>query len=85
MPTELKVATDFIKKVGKGKTLSKDLTYQEAQKAMQTLLHKEFTTVQFGAFLQALRIKELSQEELNGFLSICIQFKSKIKLPRLIL
>ncbi len=71
------IATDFIKKVGKGKTLSKSLTQEEAGLAMSTLLNNGFTQSQFGAFLQALRIKELSQEELNGFTEICFKNQEK--------
>jgi len=59
---------DAIKKVGRGKTLSQDLGYSEARSAFGHLLAGHFTAAQAGAFLQALRIKELTQEELNALL-----------------
>jgi anthranilate phosphoribosyltransferase len=57
---------DFVKKVGKGKTLSADLTAAEARAAFDLLLAGGFAPAQTGAFLQALRIKELSQDELDA-------------------
>jgi len=60
--------TDFIRKVGRGKTLSKDLGFDEAREAFSLLLSGGFTAAQSGAFLQALRIKELTQEELDGLM-----------------
>jgi anthranilate phosphoribosyltransferase len=56
----------FIKKVGKGKTLSQDLDPSEARRAFDLALSGGFTQAQLGAFLQALRIKELTQEELDA-------------------
>jgi anthranilate phosphoribosyltransferase len=56
----------FIKKVGRGKTLARDLTREEAREAVERLLRGEFTPSQAGAFLQAMRIKETSVEELLG-------------------
>jgi anthranilate phosphoribosyltransferase len=57
---------DFVKKVGRGKTLSQDLTAAEAAQAFRLLLEGAFTSAQAGAFLQALRIKELTQAELDA-------------------
>ncbi|MEO7777018.1 MAG: hypothetical protein ABIY63_05765 [Fibrobacteria bacterium] len=57
---------DFVKKVGKGRTLSADLTAGESRTAFQLLLDGSFMPVQAGAFLQALRIKELTQAELDA-------------------
>lgn len=57
---------DFIKKVGRGRTLLQDLSHAEALSAFGQLLDGRFTAAQAGAFLQALRIKELSAEELQG-------------------
>ncbi len=57
---------DFVKKVGKGKTLSADLTASEARDAFDLLLAGGFAPSQAGAFLQALRIKELAQDELDA-------------------
>jgi anthranilate phosphoribosyltransferase len=57
---------DFVKKVGKGRTLSADLTPTESRDAFALLLDGAFLPAQAGAFLQALRIKELTQDELDG-------------------
>ncbi len=57
---------DAIKKVGRGKTLSQNLSTGEAEAAFAALCDARYTPVQFGAFLQALRIKELTQDELNA-------------------
>ncbi len=59
---------DFIKRVGKGKTLSQHLSIVEAREAFSMVLQGVFSPVQLGAFLQALRIHELSQEELDGLI-----------------
>ncbi|HKP96965.1 MAG TPA: hypothetical protein VJ385_14540 [Fibrobacteria bacterium] len=61
---------DFVKKVGKGRTLSADLTPAESRLAFALLLDGAFLPVQAGAFLQALRIKELTQEELDGLADV---------------
>lgn len=57
---------DFVKKVGRGRTLSQDLTASEARAAFAALLDGAFAPAQLGAFLQALRIKELTREELDA-------------------
>lgn len=68
---------DAIKKVGRGRTLSQDLSFDEARAAFRLLLDGAFTAAQAGAFLQALRIKELSQEELNALLAtVCERGKA---------
>ena len=61
---------DFVKKVGKGRTLSADLTAAECRIAFNLLLDGAFLPVQAGAFLQALRIKELTQTELDGLADV---------------
>jgi anthranilate phosphoribosyltransferase len=61
---------DFVKKVGKGKTLSADLAAAEARAAFGLLLDGAFAPAQFGAFLQALRIKELTQDELDALADV---------------
>ena len=58
----------ILKAVGRGKTLSRDLTREEMRHAMQLLLTGGLTPVQVGAFLQALRIKETKAQELLGAL-----------------
>lgn len=69
---------DFVKKVGKGRTLSADLTGPEARTAFTQLLEGAFHPAQAGAFLQALRIKELTQDELNALADV---FRSRLAEP----
>ncbi len=66
---------DFVKKVGKGRTLSADLTNAESRIAFNLLLDGAFHPAQAGAFLQALRIKELTQDELDGLADV---FRSRL-------
>lgn len=72
--------TDYIKTVGRGKTLGKHLSFEHAKTAMERMLNDEFTDAQLGAFLQALRIQELSEDELSGFASIFIDKASQSRL-----
>ncbi len=69
-PPALARPVDFVKKVGKGKTLSQHLSQAESQQAFTALLDGAFTSAQAGAFLQALRIKELTQEELDALVGV---------------
>jgi anthranilate phosphoribosyltransferase len=61
---------DFVKKVGRGRTLSQDLSAPEARAAFAALLDGAFAPAQLGAFLQALRIKELTAEELDALAAV---------------
>lgn len=56
----------LVKHVGRGKTLARDLSRDQAGDAMGRILRGEFSDAQLGAFLQALRIKETTVEELLG-------------------
>jgi anthranilate phosphoribosyltransferase len=58
----------YVRKVGKGRTLLKSLERDEAAAAFSLLLRGGFADSQAGAFLQALRIKELSRDELDGLM-----------------
>jgi anthranilate phosphoribosyltransferase len=58
----------YVRKVGKGRTLLKSLARDEAAAAFGLLLEGGFTDAQAGAFLQALRIKELASDELDGLM-----------------
>jgi anthranilate phosphoribosyltransferase len=62
----------FVRKVGKGKTLSKSMSRAEAREAFDLLLDGRFAESQAGAFLQALRINELAQSELDGLMDALI-------------
>ncbi|MEY4210133.1 MAG: hypothetical protein RLZ92_512 [Pseudomonadota bacterium] len=58
---------EFIKILGKGKKGSRDLTQDEAYRAMQMILSDQVQPIQLGAFLMLMRIKEETREELAGF------------------
>jgi anthranilate phosphoribosyltransferase len=84
-PTVPVATTDpaaFVRKVGKGKTLSKSMGREEAREAFSLLLGGGFTDSQAGAFLQALRINELSQGELDGLMD-CLVAEQPAALPSL--
>ena len=58
---------EFIAKIAKGPKASKDLTWDEAKRAMQALIEGEATPAQVGAFLIAMRFKMESVTELASF------------------
>lgn len=57
----------FIRLLGRGKTLSRGLSAEEAQRAMTMILDGEALPEQIGAFLMLLRMKEESAHEIAGF------------------
>jgi anthranilate phosphoribosyltransferase len=57
----------FIKAVGRGAKLKRDLTRDEAQEAMRLILTEQATPAQVGAFLVAQRVKGESADEVVGF------------------
>ncbi|MDQ8036036.1 MAG: glycosyl transferase family protein [Pedobacter sp.] len=59
----------YVRILGKGKTGSRSLTFEEARAAMGMILRGEVLDVQLGAFLMLLRVKEESPEELAGFVA----------------
>ncbi|WP_372763721.1 glycosyl transferase family protein [Litorivivens sp.] len=59
----------YVRILGKGKTGSRSLDFEEAQEAFGMILRGEVEPVQLGAFLMLLRVKEESPEELAGFVS----------------
>lgn len=59
----------YVRILGKGKTSSRSLSFDEARAAMGMILRGEVLDVQFGAFLMLLRVKEESPEELAGFVA----------------
>ncbi len=71
----------LVKHVGRGKTLARDLSAVQAQEAMGRILGGEFTDAQLGAFLQALRIKETSADELREAARGCEPFQVPQDLP----
>ena len=70
----------YVRKVGKGRTLLKSLERDEAASAFSLLLAGGFAESQAGAFLQALRIKELSPEELDGLMD-CLLARQPAAVP----
>ncbi len=57
----------YIRILGKGRSGSRSLTRDEACQAMRMILAGEVESVQLGAFLMLLRVKEESPDELAGF------------------
>jgi uroporphyrin-III C-methyltransferase len=58
---------EFIRLLGRGKTLSRSLTPEEAERAMAMILDGEALPEQIGAFLMLLRMKEETGAEIAGF------------------
>jgi len=58
---------EFIAKIAKGPKASKDLTWEEAKRAMQALIEGQATAAQAGAFMVAMRFKMESVTELASF------------------
>lgn len=77
---------EFIQILGKGKKGARDLTQDEAYRAMSMILHNAVEPEQLGAFLMLMRIKEETSEELVGFMraareslpSECQQFQADL-------
>lgn len=57
----------FIAILGRGKSLTRSLTVDEADEAMTMVLRGEALPEQVGALLMLLRVKEESPEEIAGF------------------
>ena len=57
----------FIAILGRGRTLTRSLTVEEAEAAMGMILEGAVLPEQLGAFLMLLRVKEESPEEIAGF------------------
>ncbi len=57
----------FVRLLGRGKTLSRSLTPEEAEQAMGMILDGEALPEQIGAFLMLLRMKEETGAEIAGF------------------
>ncbi len=57
----------YLRILGRGKTLSRSLTIEEAEAAMAMILRGEVRPEQLGAFLMLLRVKEETPEEIAGF------------------
>jgi len=58
----------FVAALGRGKTLTRSLTIEEADEAMRMILAGETRPEQIGAFLMLLRVKEETGQEIAGFI-----------------
>lgn len=70
----------YVRILGKGKTGSRSLSYDEAYQAFRMILNGEALDLQIGAFLMLLRVKEESVDELTGFVQAT---KDSLNLPKL--
>lgn len=57
----------YVRILGKGKSGSRSLSFEEAHTAFSMILTGDVLEAQLGAFLMLLRVKEESPEELAGF------------------
>jgi anthranilate phosphoribosyltransferase len=64
----------LLTKIGKGANSSKDLTWEEAKRAMRLLVEGQVTPVQVGAFVMAMRMKTESVTELAAFVSAAREY-----------
>lgn len=62
---------NILKEVARGKRGARDLSYDEAYYAAESILGQTASPVQIGAFLIAERIKLESIEELEAFVTVC--------------
>jgi len=68
----------LIAKIGKGLKGAKDLTWEEAKLALNTIIDGQATASQIGAFLMAMRIKTESIAELAAFTATARKHASPI-------
>jgi anthranilate phosphoribosyltransferase len=71
----------YVRILGKGKTGSRSLNFEEARDAFGMVLRNQVEPVQLGAFLMLLRVKEESPEELAGFVTAVREFIDRPELP----
>ncbi|MEW6542823.1 MAG: anthranilate phosphoribosyltransferase [Nitrospirota bacterium] len=72
----------LIAKIGKGPKASKDLTWEEAKRAMRLLIEGQATPAQAGAFLLAMRMKGESVAELAAFTAVAREYVGPLPLPK---
>ncbi|MEM7530810.1 MAG: anthranilate phosphoribosyltransferase [Chloroflexota bacterium] len=60
----------FVKAVGRGEKLKRDLTYGESVDALRLILQRRATDAQIGAFLIAQRVKGEAVDEVRGFTDV---------------
>ncbi|MBI1883782.1 MAG: anthranilate phosphoribosyltransferase [Chlamydiae bacterium] len=76
----------YIKAVGTGQKLSRDLTLEEAHQTFELILTGEATDAQIGGILVPLRMKGETAEELAIFVEVTRKFCHQVqsKLPHLV-
>lgn len=73
---------EFIAKIAKGPRAAKDLTWDEAKRAMKLLIEGEATQAQVGAFLIAMRVKMESVTELASMTATVRSYVPPVPIPR---
>jgi anthranilate phosphoribosyltransferase len=72
---------ECIAKIAKGPKASKDLTWDEAKRAMRALIEGDATAAQTGAFLIAMRFKMESVTELASFTAAARSYVAPLPIP----
>lgn len=72
--TSIETFANFVRILGRGKTGSRSLSFDEAYQAFSLILQGNISGEQVGAFLMLLRVKEESPEEIAGFAKACQDF-----------
>ncbi len=70
--------TQYVRTLGRGKTSSRNLSFEEAGDAMSLIMQGQVEPEQLGAFLMLLRVKEETPDEVAGF---CSAVRSHWALP----
>jgi len=73
---------EFIAKIAKGPKVAKDLTWDEAKRAMRAIIEGDATPVQVGAFLMAMRIKTESVTELASMTATVRSYVTPVPIPQ---
>src|SRR5687767_15455174 len=73
---------EVIAKIAKGPKASKDLTWDEAKRAIHALIEGDATPAQAGAFLIAMRFKMESVTELAAFTAATRSYVAPLPIPQ---
>jgi anthranilate phosphoribosyltransferase len=73
---------EFIAKIAKGPKVAKDLTWDEAKRAMRAIIEGDATPTQVGAFLMAMRIKTESVTELASMTATVRSYVTPVPIPQ---
>jgi len=73
---------EFIAKIAKGPKVAKDLTWDEAKRAMRAIIEGDATPAQVGAFLMAMRIKTESVTELASMTATVRSYVTPVPIPQ---